>query len=206
METEKFRAIILFGAPGVGKGTQGRILNQIPGFRHVSSGDIFRSLDPESPEGREVASYTNRGELVPDDVTIRIFHTMMRQSVEKGVYRPAEEILLLDGIPRTVRQAEVLAGSFSVLAVIEFRFSDEEIMVERLKGRALKEGRLDDADEATIRHRFDVYRQQTAPVLQFYPPELVRSVNADATPIEVLRETLDALIPIYRDQLAAAIT
>jgi len=199
METRLFRAIVLFGAPGAGKGTQGRILNEIPGFRHVSSGEIFRRLSPDSPEGREAASYTDRGELVPDDATIRIFHTVMQKSVDRGEYQPDEELLLLDGIPRTLKQAECLADSFDVLAIIQFTLNDEGVIVERLKRRALQEHRTDDADEETIRHRFEVYRRETAPVLDFYPQSLIHSVNADATPMEVLRETLDVLIPVCRN-------
>lgn len=202
MRVDRLPAILLFGAPGVGKGTQGRILNEIPGLRHVSSGEILRGIDPDSPEGREIAEYTDRGELVPDDVTIRVFHTVIQQSICEGGFDPSEELLLLDGIPRTLGQAEVLADSFDVLAVLLFAFNDENLVVERLKGRALKENRVDDADEDTIRYRFDVYRQETEPILSYYPADIVHRINAEATPVEVLRDVLNVIIPVYQRQLA----
>ena len=192
MGADGLPAILLFGAPGVGKGTQGRILNSIPGLRHVSSGEILRGIDPQSPEGREIATFADRGELVPDDVTIRAFRSVIEQSIDGGQFQPDEELLLLDGIPRTRNQAEILSQTFQVMAVILFAFDDENVVVDRLKSRALKENRVDDANEETIRHRFEIYRRQTEPILAFYAPETVHRIDAQGTPVEVLRDVLDA--------------
>lgn len=202
MGASKTSAVLLFGAPGVGKGTQGKILDRIPGFRHISSGDVFRGLAPDSPEAQEVARYANRGMLVPDDVTIRVFRSVLQRRMDAGEIDPQREILVLDGIPRTVRQAEFLAEGIEVLAVVQLAFSeaDESVMVERLKRRAVVENRPDDADEAVIRRRFEVYRQETARVLAFYPAGRVHRINAVATPIEVLRDVAAALVPVYREK------
>lgn len=209
MGANKSTAVLLFGAPGVGKGTQGRVLNQILGFRHISSGDVFRGLDPDSEEGREYSQYSrqaDRGRLVPDDVTIRIFGAVLQRQIETGEIDPEREVFIFDGIPRTVRQAEFLSDWVDVRAVLNFTFSDEDepVMVERIKCRAEQENRPDDADESIIQHRFQVYRKETAPVLAFYPPDRLHAINSLSTPVEVLRDICNVLAPIYREKLEAA--
>lgn len=193
----KFPTALLFGSPGVGKGTQGRILDAIPGFHHVASGDLFRSLDPESEEGREAAAHSRKGNLVPDELTIQIFHRVLIERVNALQYRPDAEMLLLDGIPRTVQQSKCLDDLIDVRAVVSFVYSDENAMVERMKTRAVRENRSDDADEETIRRRFEVYRAETQPVLNCYPSELITNVDALRAPAQVLRDVLDCLIPIW---------
>lgn len=197
MAADRFPAVVLFGPPGVGKGTQGRILREIPGFEHVSSGEIFRNLNPSSPEGREVASYASRGELVPDNVTIRIFRSVIEKSVEHREFDPEQELLILDGIPRTRIQAEMLSEAFDVRAVVRLAVQDEDVTVQRLRRRAITEHRADDANEQTIRHRFEVYRQETAPLLEFYADDVIHSVDAENAPVVVLRDILNALVPVW---------
>lgn len=198
----RFRAVLLFGAPGVGKGTQGRILGAIPGLFHLSSGEVFRALAPDSPAGRQVSHYTDRGELVPDELTIQIVRNALDSAVADGQFIPHTDVLLLDGIPRNLRQAEILDEWIVVLRVIYLACSDDRAMVKRLQGRALKEGRPDDTDETVIRRRFEVYRQETAPVLAHYPQELLHRVDALPSPAEVLREILDDLIPVLKERSA----
>lgn len=193
-------AILLFGAPGVGKGTQGKVLDAVPGFRHVASGDIFRALDPDSPEGREAETYSMRGKLVPDELTIRIFNAVLSQKIAGGEYQPDSEILLLDGIPRTVEQAQALDDTVDVLAVVAFDYADEDVMVKRIQLRAEQQNRPDDADEATIRHRFEVYRRETEPVLAHFPASRVHRINADASPLRVARDLLDALVRVVENR------
>ncbi|MCH7990721.1 MAG: nucleoside monophosphate kinase, partial [Planctomycetes bacterium] len=186
MSPERYRTVLFFGAPGVGKGTQGMVLGQLPGFHHLSSGDIFRSLDKESPEGKEFASYSSRGELVPDDLTIRICTNGLQGRIDRGEYKPADDLLILDGIPRNVPQAEILKDTVDIISIVCFVYSDESVMVERMKNRALQQNRSDDADENVIRRRFEIYREQSEPVLDFYPQELIAKIDAVATPAAVL--------------------
>jgi adenylate kinase len=199
MTSRKYRAVLLFGAPGVGKGTQGRILGQIPGFFHLSCGDVFRSIDIGSPEGKEVYQYISRGELAPDDLTIRIWNKGLDGQIALSGYKPREDLLVLDGIPRSVRQAELLDGHVSVLRVVHLVCPDEEAMIHRIRRRAIRENRTDDANEKIIRHRFDVYRRESAPVLDYYPQEIVSQVDAIGSPAEVLRTILDCLIPVQNE-------
>lgn len=179
-----YRAVLLFGAPGVGKGTQGQRLGRLPHFIHISTGDMFRSLG-NGPVGKEARTYFERGVLVPDELTIRIFRERLQDLVANHLLESARDTLILDGIPRNPNQAEILDGDIKVIKIIHFVASDEDAMVARIKKRALLEGRKDDADEATIRKRFDIYRRDTSPVLKCYPPELILEIDALGTPEEV---------------------
>ena len=196
---DKYRVMLLFGPPGAGKGTQGKILGQIPGVRHMATGEMFRSLDPESELGQRVRGYSSRGELVPDDVTLELWQDYMAKLIERGGYTPEKDLLVLDGIPRSPAQAAMLDDLVEVLAVVHLHPPDLEAMVQRMKQRALKEGRQDDADENVIRRRFQVYADQTAQVLRHYSNGLVKDVAADGTPIEVLNRVLDVISPMYAD-------
>ena len=102
---ERYKAILLIGPPGSGKGTQGRILSAIPGFFHSATGDIFRSLDLNSEAGRIAWQYSSRGELVPDEFTINVWNQYIRGMELINQFHPESELLVLDGVPRSVKQA-----------------------------------------------------------------------------------------------------
>jgi adenylate kinase len=190
------QTVLLFGPPGCGKGTQGKALGSIPGFYHCSCGDVFRRLDPNSDIGRIFIEYSSRGELVPDEVTVRMWHSHLRRMQAVGTYKPHTDLLVLDGIPRNVEQARMLNDEIDVLKVFHLVARDENKMIERLRRRALKENRMDDAKESVIRHRWEVYHQETAPVLAYYPSDLVVEVDASNSPAEVLRDVLEVVIPL----------
>ena len=179
-----YRAVLLFGAPGVGKGTQGQRLGRLAHFVHVSTGEMFRSLG-NGPVGKEARTYFDRGVLVPDDLTIRVFRERVHSLVAEHLFDPARDTLILDGIPRNPTQARILDGDIKVVKIIHFAASDEDAMVARILKRALIEGRKDDANEEIIRKRFDIYRRETSPVLKYYPPELILEIDALRTPDEV---------------------
>jgi adenylate kinase len=196
-DTERYRSVLLFGAPGTGKGTQGSILGKVPGFYHIAVGDIFRAIDKQSPLGQEIHSYVSAGKLVPDDLTIRIWRQAVQAHVTLGSYKPWRQLLIVDGLPRNVEQAQLAAADLEVLRVVYLKCRDEEEMIRRIQLRAIQENRADDTDVDIIRHRFDVYRQVTAPVLDFYEKELVADVEASGTPAEVLARILAAVIPAH---------
>ncbi|MCA9288973.1 MAG: nucleoside monophosphate kinase [Phycisphaerales bacterium] len=193
---EKYRTALLFGAPGVGKGTQGKILGSIPGFFHLSCGEVFRTLDTTSDLGRTFLEYSSKGELVPDDVTIKMWHENLRAQTILSIYKPGVDLLVLDGIPRSVSQAKLLRDHIEVLAIIHLTCQDKEEMIRRLRRRALKENRVDDAREDVIRKRWEVYEKETYPVLEQYPKELVHNVDAIGSPAVVLMHVLDVLAPV----------
>ena len=202
-DRRRYPAALLFGAPGVGKGTQGSILARIPGFFHLSSGDIFRSMDIGGEDGREVTKYISRGDLVPDELTIKIWRRALDAHTFLSSFKPREDLLILDGIPRNVHQAQMLQEHVEVKALIHLECTDTEAMVGRLRRRALREGRMDDASEDVIRHRYEVYTKATAPVSEFYPPEVSHRLDAIGSPAAILRRVLDVLVPIQDAVFAA---
>jgi len=191
-------AILLFGMPGVGKGTQGALLGTVQNLVHVSTGEIFRGLDPNSPDGQEVAKYIDHGELVPDDVTVKIWKHWFDREVATQQIRPQQDVLILDGVPRTVRQCELMQEHIEVLAVIHLEPEDDEVIIERLRSRALTDGRADDANESIIRRRMNIYRDTTSPVVHYYQDEIVHQIDPLGTHMEVKKRILEHVIPAIR--------
>jgi adenylate kinase len=192
----KYRSILLFGAPGSGKGTQGKIIGTIPGFFHNATGDIFRSLDLQSETGRKFWEYASRGELVPDEFTISLWRQYIQGMEMVNQFHPNSEFVVLDGIPRNLKQAKLLSDTIEVEKIIYLRCADLNKMVERLRRRALRENRIDDASDAVIRRRLEVYERETRPVLDFYSPDKIVRVDATMSQIRVLSEVIKTLVPL----------
>jgi adenylate kinase len=184
------RTILLFGAPGSGKGTQGKILGTIPNFYHCACGDVFRNLNADSRLGRVFLEYSSRGELVPDEATVDLWRNNIQANTMLGRFNPERDTVVLDGIPRNAAQAQMLQGTLDVRALLHLTCPDMNKMVERLQRRALRDNRLDDANLDVIRNRLQVYDHETKPVLDFYGPDIVHSIDATQTPVEVLRDIL----------------
>ena len=201
MSDRPHRVVLLFGAPGVGKGTQGKALGCIPGLYHLSMGDAFRALEPDSELGRTVVSYTSRGELVPDEVTIQLWKQTLVRLEKQGVYTAGKDLLVLDGIPRSVRQVELLKPLVDVLLVLHLSITSDAIrehMVERLRKRAAQQNRTDDGKDEVIRRRFDVYRAETQPVLEQFGPDVIADIDPMGTPAEVLLRVLQKVAPLQK--------
>lgn len=158
--------LVLFGPPGAGKGTQSQKLISRYGLVHLSTGDIFRAnIKGETELGRTAKSYMNKGELVPDEVTIG----MLKSEVEKN---PDAAGFIFDGFPRTKAQAKALdefleERGTSISRMLALEVPEEELK-KRLKLRAETSGRVDDADPQVIQNRIAVYQRETAPVAAFY--------------------------------------
>ena len=192
-DNQPYRAILLFGYPGSGKGTQGAVLGQVPNLLHLAMGDIFRALDKQSDIGQEFLSYSTKGLLVPDELTVRVWKRHVEGMQADGQYDPAYHSLLLDGIPRTPSQVELLEDLIEVRCIVHLVIENEDALIARLSGRAKKSDRPDDADPEVIRKRIAVYRAETSPVLAAYDQSLVVNVNADQHPLAVLRDVADVL-------------
>jgi adenylate kinase len=186
----KFRTTLLFGAPGAGKGTQGKILGTIPHFFHCACGDVFRSLKTDSEIGQIFLDYSSRGELVPDETTIDLWNEFIQSSTKTNRFRPATDTLVLDGIPRNAHQAEMLNETLDVKSIFYLRCTKKDSLIERLQRRALKENRLDDANIDVIKNRLETYHRETKPVLDFYGKKVVHRINADQSPAKVLFDIL----------------
>jgi adenylate kinase len=189
----KFRTILLFGAPGSGKGTQGKILGAIPNFYHFSCGDLFRNLTPDTELGKIFLEYSSRGQLVPDEPTIRLWQHTLHMAEQDGRFNRKTDTLVLDGIPRSLQQAQMLQGLVKVRTVLYLCCTDMKKLVARLQRRALRENRLDDANIKVIRQRLHTYEHETRPVLEFYGENLVRKIDSTQSPVQVLSEILALL-------------
>ena len=200
-DSKRYASILMFGGPGSGKGTQGVVVGQLPNLVHLAMGDIFRGLDKESDIGKEFLSYSTQGKLVPDELTIRVFCHHVEQRIKAGDIDPDYHTLILDGIPRTVSQVELLQDVIDVKKIIHLMMEDRDALIARLMGRASKQNRADDADRSVIENRIDVYERETAPVLDAYHKKLVARVNADQPPLAVLRDIAECLAEVVSPKI-----
>jgi adenylate kinase len=158
--------IVLFGKPGAGKGTQAEFLKDKYSLTHISTGDVFRyNLKNDTQLGKEAKKYMDKGDLVPDELTIK----MLQDEVEK---HPGTKGFLFDGFPRTTAQADALdaflqSKGWNVTATIALE-ADDEVLVKRLLERGKTSGRADDQDEEKIRNRYQEYNEKTAPLIEYY--------------------------------------
>lgn len=189
----KYRTYLIFGAPGSGKGTQGKILGAIPRFFHFACGDVFRALDTRTELGQAFLEYSSRGELVPDDLTVKLWQARIADVVRSHTFKPDIDSLVLDGIPRNVGQARIMQGIIEVKKVFHLACPDRAALIARLKKRALKENRFDDANEEVIRRRLNTYDEESRPVLEFYGPEMIQEIDATSTPVRVITEILSTI-------------
>ena len=184
----------MFGPPGSGKGTHGKILGSIPGFYHCACGDVFRDLRPDTELGKIFIDYSSHGKLVPDEPTVALWRKTIDASTQTGRFHPNTDTLVLDGIPRNLTQAEILKDTLDVVAVFYLFSADKNNLVARLQRRALKDNRLDDANLDIIRQRLKVYEAETQPVLDFYGKKLVRPINTDGSPTETFFKVLKEVV------------
>ncbi len=192
LKKNKMINLVLFGKPGAGKGTQASFLKEKYHLVHISTGDVFRFNIKNATElGALAKSYMDKGDLVPDEVTIN----MLEAEVEKNTDASG---FIFDGFPRTTEQAEALddllnSKGMEVNATIALE-AEDEILIDRLIKRGKSSGRTDDQDENKIRHRFQEYNQKTAPLIDYYEGrEKFHSVNGIGS-IEEITERLSEVI------------
>lgn len=184
--------IVLFGKPGAGKGTQAEFLKTKYNLIHLSTGDIFRfNIKGDTDLGRLAKTFIDKGELVPDEVTIK----MLQSECDKY---PTSSGFLFDGFPRTISQAEALdafldSKNEKITATIALE-ADDEVLVKRILERGKTSGRADDQDEEKIRNRYQEYNEKTAPLMNYYQAQgKFYSVNGIGT-INEITERLSLVI------------
>ncbi|MFP4514729.1 MAG: adenylate kinase [Parcubacteria group bacterium] len=188
--------LIIFGAPGAGKGTQAQKIAESHKLQHLSTGDLFREEIKNNTElGRKALDYSSKGELVPDSLVIEI----LKKEIEK---HPESSGFVFDGFPRNLNQAQELdkilnEKNNNITAVLALDVPDQEL-IKRIKNRAKESNRIDDQNEEIINNRLDVYKQDTQPLLNYYQQEAkLHKINGLGTIDEVtnrLNEVVDKLV------------
>ncbi|MFO0888358.1 MAG: nucleoside monophosphate kinase [Isosphaeraceae bacterium] len=169
------------------------MLGQLPDLIHISMGDVFRRIPKHGRIGKEIEQYTSQGRMVPDELTVRIFRRHLHIMEMQEVLLPEQHTLILDGLPRSYAQAEMLDSIIDVVQIFHLRIQDTKLAMERLKVRALRENRLDDMNEEVIRRRLNTYYEETYRTLSFYPSEIVYEIDAGQCMIDVLRDIVNRL-------------
>lgn len=197
LNQKKMINLVLFGKPGAGKGTQAAFLKERYNLKHISTGDVFRYNIKNGTElGKLAQSYMDKGDLVPDEVTIKMLQDEVDNNPDAGGF-------IFDGFPRTTAQAEALdnfleSKKMQIDATIALE-ADEEILTERLLERGKESGRPDDQDKDRIRNRFEEYNEKTAPLRRYYNTQgKFHSVNGIGS-IEEITERLHQVIEALQE-------
>jgi adenylate kinase len=149
-------------------------------------------LDTRTPLGQKFIEYSSKGLLVPDDLTVELWRTSIEHQVVAGEFKPDIDALILDGIPRNEHQASLMDRLIDVKKVFQLQCAKREELVRRLRKRALKDNRLDDASEAVINMRLDLYEKETKPVLDYYADRVV-IIDALQPPVKVLHDIIEMI-------------
>ena len=169
IKSVKMKNIVIFGAPGSGKGTQSDLIIKKYGLEHISTGDVLRNeIKNETELGKTAKEYIDKGQLIPDELMVSILASVYDS------FGKEHQGVIFDGFPRTIPQAEALKKMLSerghnVAAMIELDVPEDELMT-RLVKRGKESGRSDDNEE-TIKKRLDVYHNQTSPLIDWYENE-----------------------------------
>jgi len=187
--------IVIFGAPGCGKGTQSELIIEKYQLYHISTGNVLRTeMEKQTELGQLAKEYVQKGHLVPDDLIIKMLADILKSN-------PKAKGFIFDGFPRTMAQGEALDQMLrdtdkSIAAVLNLDV-EEKILVERLLKRGEMQGRSDDTPE-TIRKRLEVYKTQTEPLLAYYKKQgklfVIKGNNPVEDVFESIKETLDRLV------------
>ena len=184
--------LILFGKPGSGKGTQAEFVKNKYGLVHISTGDVFRyNISKQTELGLLAKSYMEKGDLVPDNVTIKMLEAEVNKSLNANGF-------IFDGFPRTSAQAEALDNLLedkgtSISAMLSLKVEDEEL-IRRLLSRGESSGRADDQDESIIANRINEYNNKTAPLKEYYSAQnKLSEIEGDGT-VEDIAEKLNDVI------------
>jgi adenylate kinase len=189
----RFRAYLMIGPPASGKGTHGKLIGALPGFAHFSMGQVLRRLRPRSEEEAQrlesISKLTARGDLAPDDYTLELFHDYLERMTASGQLDPNEDIMILDGIPRSGAQAKSIMENLDVRAAFIFQCPDADLL-ERIRVRSISEGRADDATLEIVQNRLHTYREELPGILDNIPEEIRQPIDTARPAHHVLRDIL----------------
>ena len=178
-----YKAILVVGPPGAGKGTQAKMIAKKFGYKHISTGEILRGLDRNSTLGKKIFALIDKGNFVPAKTTVDIVLKYFKENIK------STDIILLDGFPRNMVQAKLIEGKIKIIKVIAFT-GRNSVFKERLIKRG--QGRADDTI-TVINHRFKVYKTETEPLLKHYGAQIVHKINAEP-PIKAIFKEVEKVI------------
>src|SRR5260370_1381027 len=141
---------------------------------------------PGKNVGKAFMEYSRKGELVPDEITVELWREAIEAAVDAHKFKPDIDTLVLDGIPRNIGQAKIMEEMIDVKKVFPLSCPSRETLFTRLKKRALKDNRLDDANEQVIQRRLDTYQSESKPVLSYYPEKIITAVPPPQPPSQLL--------------------
>jgi adenylate kinase len=197
MVNKKYKAILMFGPPGIGKGTQAKLLGEMHGFLHFSTGDMFRALktDPNMRDteiAKKIMETMNAGHLVSDSLTVELFFKTLEEYEKEGKFNPESQTLILDGIPRNAPQVGLLKDKVDVIKIIYLVSSDDNVLAGRIQKRASEENRKDDNLEV-LKKRLETYAKETASVLKKYPREIILEIDGFGTVKNIHEDMVEKL-------------
>ena len=190
----KYRTYLIFGPPGSGKATLTQTLGSVPRFDYIASADVFRSLETRTPIGQAFLEHASRGAFVPDEIVIQLWLARIEAEAKAHAFKPDIDGLVLDSIPQNVNQARLLEEHLDVKMVFFLDVPDRATLVARVRDRALHESRFEEANAVAIQQRLAVFDAESKPLLEFYPPGLVKRIDATDTAAVVMEKILRALV------------
>lgn len=190
---QKYRAIVIFGPPGSGKGTQAKLLVSSEKYVHFSTGDMCRSVDAGTELGKQIRSLTDKGNLIPDKMIIDLLNQHLKQAIQTNRYNPIKQTILIDGVPRNPAQVDMLNELIILKKIIVLEGFPDDELVDRLHRRAIEEGRADDASPEIMRKRLSLYRKHVESIISKYSGELVARINGVGPVKEVYQRILKSL-------------
>jgi fructose-1,6-bisphosphatase II len=188
----KYSGILLIGPPGCGKGTVGKALGRLPGFIHCSSGDVIRSAMSQKGALGDRLSEVAGGTFIADSDLWDLFDAYIEQVVNaESSGLPTPPLLIIDGIPRTLSQVDELSKRVNIKGVFSLEVGDPKMLVERILHRSTVESRADDSSMKVVQTRLNLFAEETLPVLDEYPDEIVFHIDANQPPAKVLYDILN---------------
>jgi fructose-1,6-bisphosphatase II len=187
----KYSGILLFGPPGCGKGTVGKALGKLPGFIHCSSGDVIRSAMSEKGALGDRLSAVAGGTFIEDSDLWALFDSYIEHVVGAENAGSQSPLLIIDGIPRTLSQVEELAKRVNIRGVFSLEIGDPKLLVDRILHRSTVESRADDSSMKVVQTRMNLFAEETLPLIDEYPDEIVHHIDANQPPAKVLFDILN---------------
>jgi adenylate kinase len=200
----KYQAYVLFGAPGSGKGTQGQLLSEIPGFVHVSAHEVFGSLPLEQEPLGMYDGYSNRGQNMLNLVMVEMLHYHLRMLTKQGRLRPEIDTVVLDGIPTNAIQAKAICSFINVRLVFNLWLPCHDELRRRMHEHAIANGRVEEASDTAMRARLRQYVNEAMALIEYYR-SVTRVVITIAEPMKVFRDILRMIKDVDGERLAKAV-